>query len=95
MATLEEIQQEVNNNYQFFLKEKNKIPSDLINKYVLIRKAEFIEYFDSMDDAIKYAKKIYEDRLYSVQKVNDIPINLGFIGTLLLVSLLYAIPSLF
>lgn len=83
MATLEEIQQEVDNNYQFFLKEKSKIPSDLSNKYVLIRKAEFIEYFDSMDDAIKYAKKVYEDRLYSVQKVSDMPINLGFIGTLI------------
>ena len=53
MSTIEEIQKEVDNNYQFFLKEKDKIPNYLLDKYVLIRKEEFIEYFGSIDDAIK------------------------------------------
>lgn len=83
MSTREEIQKEVDNNYQFFLKEKDKIPNYLLDKYVLIRKEQFIEYFDSIDDAIKYAKIKYEDNLYSVQKVNDLPINLGFMGNML------------
>ena len=83
MSTIEEIQKEVDNNYQFFLKEKDKIPNYLIDKYVLIRKEEFIEYFDSIDDAIKYAKIKYEDNLYSVQKVNDLTVNLGFMGNML------------
>lgn len=83
MSTIEEIQKEVDNNYQFFLKEKDKIPNYLLDKYVLIRKEQFIEYFDSIDDAIKYAKIKYEDNLYSVQKVNDLPINLGFMGNML------------
>ena len=34
--------------------------------------------------AIKYAKIKYEDNLYSVQKVNDLPINLGFMGNIIL-----------
>lgn len=83
MSTREEIQKEVDNNYQFFLKEKDNIPNYLLDKYVLIRKEQFIEYFDSIDDAIKYAKIKYEDNLYSVQKVNDLPINLGFMGNML------------
>ena len=83
MSTIEEIQKEVDNNYRFFLKEKDKIPNYLLDKYVLIRKEEFIEYFDSIDDAIKYAKIKYEDNLYSVQKVNDLPVNLGFMGNML------------
>ena len=83
MSTIEEIQKEVDNNYQFFLKEKDKISNYLLDKYVLIRKEEFIEYFDSIDDAIKYAKIKYEDNLYSVQKVNDLPVNLGFMGNML------------
>ncbi len=49
MSPREEIQKEVDNNYQFFLKEKDKIPNYLLDKYVLIRKEEFIEYFDSVD----------------------------------------------
>lgn len=84
MSTIKEIQKEVDNNYQFFLKEKDKIPNYLFDKYVLIRKEEFIEYFDSINDAIKYAKIKYEDNLYSVQKVNDLPINLGFMGNIIL-----------
>lgn len=83
MSPREEIQKEVDNNYQFFLKEKDKIPNYLLDKYVLIRKEEFIEYFDSVDDAIKYAKIKYEDNLYSVQKVNDLPVDLGLIGNIL------------
>lgn len=83
MSTIEEIQKEVDNNYQFFLKEKDNIPQYLLDKYVLIRKEEFIEYFDSMDDAIKYAKIKFEDGLYSVQKVNDLPVDLGLIGNIL------------
>ena len=83
MSTIEEIQKEVDNNYQFFLREKDNIPQYLLDKYVLIRKEEFIEYFDSMDDAIKYAKIKFEDGLYSVQKVNDLPVDLGLIGNIL------------
>ncbi|TXJ56062.1 hypothetical protein EPJ67_07310 [Brachyspira aalborgi] len=66
MSTKEEIQKEVYNNYKFYLKDK--ILNYLLDKYVLIRKKEFIEYFDSIDDAIKYSKIKFEDGLYSVQK---------------------------
>lgn len=80
MATREEVQEEVSRNYEFFLKERAKIPQHLLNKCVLIRNKEFIEYFDSIGDAEKYAKKVFEDGLYSIQKINDIPVNLGFVG---------------
>ena len=66
MSTKEEIQKEVYNNYKLYLKDK--ILNYLLDKYVLIRKKEFIEYFDSIDDAIKYSKIKFEDGLYSVQK---------------------------
>lgn len=66
MPTKEDIQKEVYNNYKFYLKDK--IPNYSLDKYVLIIKKEFIEYFDSIDDAIKYAKIKFEDGLYSVQK---------------------------
>ena len=66
MPTKEDIQKEVYNNYKLYLKDK--ILNYLLDKYVLIRKKEFIEYFDSIDDAIKYSKIKFEDGLYSVQK---------------------------
>ena len=53
------------------------------NKYALLKNAEIIDYFDTLDDAIKYAKMRFEDGLYSVQKVNEPPVNLGYIGSFL------------
>lgn len=50
----EEIQKEVYNNYKFYLKDK--ILNYLLDKYVLIKKEEFIEYFDSIGDALNKNK---------------------------------------
>ena len=54
MSTKEDIQKEVYNNYKFYLKDK--IPNYSLNKYVLIKKEEFIEYFDSIGDALNKNK---------------------------------------
>ena len=79
--TLEEVQKEIDKNYEFFLKELPNIFSLYSNKYVLLKNAEIIDYFDTLDDAIKYAKMRFEDGLYSIQKVNEPPVNLGYIGS--------------
>lgn len=81
--TLEEVQKEIDKNYDFFLKELPNIINLYNNKYALLKNAEIIDYFDTMDDAIKYAKIRFEDGLYSIQKVNETPISLGYIGSFL------------
>ena len=81
--TLEEVQKEVDKNYEFFLKELPNIFNLYNNKYALLKNAEIIDYFDTLDDAIKYAEMRFEDGLYSVQKVNEPPVNLGYIGSFL------------
>lgn len=82
MINREEIQKEVDTNYQFFKKELNRISSQYNNKYILLKNAQVVESFDTIDDAIKYAKTKFEDGLYSIQNINDVPANLGFIGSL-------------
>lgn len=81
--TLEEVQKEIDKNYDFFLKELPNIINLYNNKYALLKNAEIIDYFDTMDDAIKYAKIRFEDGLYSIQKVNETPVSLGYIGNFL------------
>lgn len=81
--TLEEVQKEIDKNYDFFLKELPNIINLYNNKYALLKNAEIIDYFDTMDDAIKYAKIKFEDGLYSIQKVNETPVSLGYIGSFL------------
>lgn len=81
--TLEEVQKEIDRNYETFSKELPNIFNSYNNKYVLLKNAEIIDYFDTMDDAIKYAEYRFEDKLYSIQKINDPPVNLGYIGSFL------------
>ena len=78
--TMEEIQKEVDTNFDFFMKELNNIINFHYDKYVLIKNAEFIEYFDTIDDAEKYAKLAFKDGLYSIQHVNNNIADLGYIG---------------
>ena len=65
------------------LKELPNIINLYNNKYALLKNAEIIDYFDTMDDAIKYAKIRFEDGLYSIQKVNNLLVDLGLIGNIL------------
>lgn len=81
--TLEEVQKEIDKNYELFLKELPNIINLYNNKYALLKNSEIIDYFDTMDDAIKYAKIRFEDGLYSIQKVNETPVNLGYVGSFL------------
>lgn len=79
MPTKEDIQKEVYNNYKFYLKDK--IPNYSLDKYVLIKKEEFIEYFDSIGDALN-KNKIWRRTLFC-SKVNNLPVDLGLIGNIL------------
>lgn len=81
--TLEEVQKEIDRNYETFSKELPNIINSYNNKYILLKNAEIIDYFDTMDDAIKYAEYRFEDGLYSIQKINEPPVNLGYIGSFL------------
>lgn len=81
--TLEEIQKEIDRNYETFSRELPNIFNSYNNKYVLLKNAEIIDYFDTIDDAIKYAEYRFKDKLYSIQKVNEQPVNLGYIGSFL------------
>jgi hypothetical protein len=77
----DKIQKEVDLNYEFFTKELSKLLLKHLDKYALLRHQAIIKYFDSFEDAKKYAKKTYSDRLYSIQKVEkNTPIHLGFLG---------------
>lgn len=55
MVSKDKIENEVSQNYQFFLQEKenNRIPYNCLNKVALLREQQIIDYFDSIDDAFK------------------------------------------
>ncbi|MDR3307259.1 MAG: hypothetical protein LBS61_06400 [Endomicrobium sp.] len=72
--------EEVNANYEFFKTQLNQMVADRLGQYVLLKNKTIVDYFGTPDDARKYADSIYEDGLYSIQKVENAVLNLGFIG---------------
>ena len=77
------IQREVDENYDFFQSEIHKIAISHMGQYALIRNKEIVDYFDTLKDAEKYARAAFGDRMYSIQKVDDAPAELGFIGEMI------------
>jgi hypothetical protein len=69
---------EIDLNLEFFLRE---LPSLLLThkgKFALIRHQRIIDYYDTPSDAIRAAKALYSDGIYSVQQVTDAATDLGY-----------------
>ena len=70
-------EEQVKLNYEAF---KELLPSLLRdeNKFALMRDGELIAVYDTLNDVIVTADKIYPDGRWSVQKITNKPINLGW-----------------
>jgi hypothetical protein len=73
-------------NYRAFEKElPNLLPAQK-GKFALMRDGKILEFFDTARDAYITGQRMFEkDKLFSVQEITDVPINLGFFS--------YAIPE--
>jgi len=70
-------QAEINKNYTAFKKLLPEIVSTHPNKFLLMRDGNPVEYFDTAKDAFVYGSGMYEDDLFSVQKVDTFVSDLG------------------
>ncbi len=70
-------QQEVDANLEFFLKKEPTLKNKHSGKYALLRNKEIIEFYDTIIDAHATGTRFFEDGLFSIQKVDDKPMNLG------------------
>ena len=72
------IDREMDANYDFFQTKKQALMKTHKDKFVLIRKKKFIDFFDSYEQADQVAVEKYgEDGLYSIQKITDEVIIIG------------------
>ena len=77
-ATAESQQQQVDRNYEAFMKVlPNLIKSDT-GRTALMRDGEVIMCFDTERDAIEAGRRFFEDRRFSIQKVRSRPVDLGY-----------------
>lgn len=77
VAYLMSQQEQAKSNYDAFKKMLPDLLKDE-NKYALLRDQELIAVYDTMADAVTTAEKMYEDGRWSIQKITERPINLGY-----------------
>jgi hypothetical protein len=77
-AVIQDRQMEIEENLDFFVKELPKISPNQLGKFALIRHKSIAGYFDTVADAVGTGNKLYSDKLFSIQQVTDIPVDLGF-----------------
>ena len=72
------IQEEVDRNYEAFIKELPNILRDHRGKYALMKDGKILNYFSTAADARMAAEAFISDGLFSIQQVTDTPIDLGY-----------------
>ena len=71
-------QEEVDNNYEAFEKLLSAIIDEHKGEYALMKDAHIISYHESFYEAEKAGQERYKDGIYSIQRVDEEPINLGY-----------------
>ena len=74
----EERQREVDANYEAFVAILPSIIASHRDKYALMRHRQVVNFYVTAEDARSTGEKFYDDGVYSVQKVTNIPVDLGF-----------------
>jgi hypothetical protein len=75
----ERLQTEVDRNFDAFQIELPKLTRHQ-GKFALMRHGKIINFYDTLADAVSTGNAIYKDRLFSVQRVTDQPVDLGFLS---------------
>lgn len=72
-------QQQIDQNYEEFKKLLPNLEREA-GKYALMRDGKIINFYGNFADAYTTGKAIYNDGLFSVQRVNARPVDLGFLS---------------
>ena len=65
------LNREMDTNYDYFLERRNELIKKHKGEFVLIRQQQFVDFFDTYEQAIMYGEKTYKDGMFSVQEVTD------------------------
>jgi hypothetical protein len=71
-------QEEIDRNLEFFLKKLPEFLETQSGKFALIRNQEVFGFYETVIDAQAVGESLFPDGLFSVQKVTDSSIDLGF-----------------
>jgi hypothetical protein len=70
--------QEVDRNYDAFVRMLSTLLADHRDQYALMRDARIVAFFDKAGEANRAGVEMFDDQIFSIQEVTDEPIDLGF-----------------
>jgi hypothetical protein len=71
---------EIYDNFRYFEGVVDRLMSSHAGQYALLRSARIVEYFRTASEAVKAGSSQFGEKPFSVQHVNDKPIDLGFLS---------------
>jgi hypothetical protein len=72
-----DFREEVEKNYTMFKSMLPQIIGLHRNKFALMKDGKIVGFYSTLEDAYVTANKFYANEPFSVQKVTDMPIDLG------------------
>ena len=72
------LQKEIDANFKVFSKNLDQYMAQHQGKYALMRDGEVRSFFLSWQDDYNAGNLIYDDAIFSIQKVTRTPVDLGF-----------------
>ncbi len=75
---IERQQQEVDRNYDAFMRMLGAILPEHRDQLALMRDGRIVGYYDTPRQALSAASELFPDEIFSIQEVTDEPIDLGF-----------------
>jgi hypothetical protein len=71
-------EQEINENYKAFIRLLPSIISEHYGEFAVMRSKEIVAYFDTAQEAMRYAASTYSDNIFSIQEVTGDAVDLGW-----------------
>jgi hypothetical protein len=78
VMTQEQMREQVDKNYRAFLALLPTIIPLHQDKYALMKDGVAVGFYTTLEDAYMTANQFYKDQPFSVQKVTETPVDLGF-----------------
>lgn len=72
------IQAEVDANYDEFVRQLPTLITSHRDQYALMKGRKIIGFFSTPTDARTAGESFIDDKIYSIQRVTDVPVDLGY-----------------
>lgn len=76
----EALEQEIDRNFDFFLRHLNRYLPDHLGQFALLKNCQVIDFFGKLIEAERVGNQRFPDGIYSIQEVTDNPVDLGYMN---------------